>query len=158
MGTEQLGLSDLWMRNADLQVKIPMNGVADSLNVAMATTLLLYEAFRQRKSFNSSRVKNESKILYEDRYHVLAVLKPAGLLTQPSGTEQDSVEALAKVYIEQKYQKPGNVSCTQSTAWINLSAESFFLPAQARPFQDCKNPCAVNAHAKAILPRRRRNA
>jgi TrmH family RNA methyltransferase len=48
VGTEQLGLSDLWMEEADLQVKIPMMGVADSLNVAMATTVLLYEALRQR--------------------------------------------------------------------------------------------------------------
>ncbi len=49
VGTEQLGLSDKWMSQADLQVRIPMNGVADSLNVAMATTLLLYEALRQRR-------------------------------------------------------------------------------------------------------------
>lgn len=49
VGTEQLGLSERWMQNADIQVKIPMQGVADSLNVAMATTLLLYEALRQRK-------------------------------------------------------------------------------------------------------------
>lgn len=49
VGTEQLGLSDLWMHNASLQVRIPMRGVADSLNVAMATTLLLYEAVRQRQ-------------------------------------------------------------------------------------------------------------
>jgi RNA methyltransferase, TrmH family len=49
VGTEQLGLSARWMEQADLQVRIPMHGVADSLNVAMATTLLLYEAHRQRK-------------------------------------------------------------------------------------------------------------
>lgn len=49
VGTEQLGLTDLWMNQADLQVRIPMYGVADSLNVATATTLLLYEARRQRK-------------------------------------------------------------------------------------------------------------
>ncbi|MFA6915598.1 MAG: RNA methyltransferase [Parachlamydiales bacterium] len=48
VGTEQLGLSPLWMQQADLQVAIPMCGVADSLNVATATTLLLYEALRQR--------------------------------------------------------------------------------------------------------------
>lgn len=48
VGTEQLGLSDLWMEQADLQVSIPMLGTADSLNVATATTLLLYEAIRQR--------------------------------------------------------------------------------------------------------------
>lgn len=49
VGTEQLGLSEAWMQQADLTVRIPMQGVADSLNVATATTLLLYEALRQRK-------------------------------------------------------------------------------------------------------------
>ncbi len=50
VGTEQLGLSDRWMKQADLQVRIPMLGIADSLNVAMATTLLMYEALRQRRN------------------------------------------------------------------------------------------------------------
>ncbi len=49
VGTEQLGLSKRWMDNADIKVKIPMLGIADSLNVSMATTLLMYEALRQRK-------------------------------------------------------------------------------------------------------------
>ncbi len=48
LGTEQLGLSTFWLENADLKVKIPMKGSADSLNVAAATTLLLYEVVRQR--------------------------------------------------------------------------------------------------------------
>lgn len=50
VGTEQFGLSKLWMEQADIQVRIPMLGIADSLNVAMATTLLLYEALRQRQA------------------------------------------------------------------------------------------------------------
>jgi TrmH family RNA methyltransferase len=49
VGTEQLGLTELWMKAADIRVRIPMRGVADSLNVATATTLLLYEVLRQRK-------------------------------------------------------------------------------------------------------------
>jgi TrmH family RNA methyltransferase len=49
VGTEQLGLSEKWLSAADIRVKIPMKGVADSLNVAMATTLLLYEALRQQQ-------------------------------------------------------------------------------------------------------------
>ena len=49
MGTEQYGLSELWMKQADQQVRIPMLGQADSLNVAAATTILLYEAVRQRR-------------------------------------------------------------------------------------------------------------
>ncbi len=48
VGTEQLGLSKQWMEQATLKVRIPMLGIADSLNVAMATTLLLYEVLRQR--------------------------------------------------------------------------------------------------------------
>jgi TrmH family RNA methyltransferase len=53
VGTEQFGLSEGWMQNADIQVRIPMNGVADSLNVATATTLLLYEVLRQRRFHES---------------------------------------------------------------------------------------------------------
>jgi RNA methyltransferase, TrmH family len=48
VGTEQYGLSETWMSQADLKVKLPMLGQADSLNVAAATTILLYEAVRQR--------------------------------------------------------------------------------------------------------------
>ncbi|NGX63102.1 MAG: 23S rRNA (guanosine-2'-O-)-methyltransferase RlmB [Candidatus Anoxychlamydiales bacterium] len=47
-GTEQLGLTDIWFKNSSL-VKIPMFGDMDSLNVAQSTTILLYEAIRQRK-------------------------------------------------------------------------------------------------------------
>lgn len=49
VGTEQLGLSDKWMNLADVKVKIPMLGAANSLNVGSATTLLLYEVVRQRR-------------------------------------------------------------------------------------------------------------
>lgn len=48
-GTEQYGLSSLWMEASDLKVRIPMKGKADSLNVAMATGVLLYEVLRQRE-------------------------------------------------------------------------------------------------------------
>ncbi len=50
VGTEQYGLTENWMKNADIAVRIPMFGVADSLNVASATTILLYEVVRQRNS------------------------------------------------------------------------------------------------------------
>ncbi len=48
VGAEQYGLSSLWMDGADLKVRLPMMGAADSLNVATATTILLYEVLRQR--------------------------------------------------------------------------------------------------------------
>lgn len=48
LGSEQYGLSEEWMRAADRQVRIPMLGQSDSLNVAAAATILLFEAVRQR--------------------------------------------------------------------------------------------------------------
>lgn len=48
MGSEQYGLSDFWLKESNLLVRIPMAGQADSLNVAMATIITLFEAVRQR--------------------------------------------------------------------------------------------------------------
>jgi TrmH family RNA methyltransferase len=49
MGSEQYGLSAFWLQAADAAVRIPMAGQADSLNVAMATLITLFEAVRQRR-------------------------------------------------------------------------------------------------------------
>ena len=49
MGSEQYGLSEFWLQNSDMTVRIPMAGQADSLNVAMATIITLFEAVRQRR-------------------------------------------------------------------------------------------------------------
>jgi TrmH family RNA methyltransferase len=48
VGTEDEGLTDFWMSNADLKVKIPMMGQVNSLNVSIAAALITYEAVRQR--------------------------------------------------------------------------------------------------------------
>ena len=48
MGTEQLGLSDEMLKRSEIKIKIPMFGIADSLNVAASATLAIYEAIRQR--------------------------------------------------------------------------------------------------------------
>ena len=53
VGTEQLGLSEKWLKTSDISLRIPMKGKADSLNVATASTLLLYEVLRQRSHQNS---------------------------------------------------------------------------------------------------------
>lgn len=49
-----------------------------------------------------------NNILYEDN-HLLVLDKPAGILTQPSGTDQASLEEMGKQYLKETYQKPGNV-------------------------------------------------
>ena len=48
VGAEQYGLTAKWMDGADIRVRIPMLGTADSLNVSAAVTILVYEAVRQR--------------------------------------------------------------------------------------------------------------
>ncbi|MEP7355803.1 MAG: RNA methyltransferase [Anaerolineales bacterium] len=48
VGTEDQGLTPAWLTQAHFTVRIPMQGRVNSLNVATAATLLLYEALRQR--------------------------------------------------------------------------------------------------------------
>jgi len=47
-GAEHEGLSDFWLERTEVKVRIPMVGQADSLNVNVATAVVLFEAKRQR--------------------------------------------------------------------------------------------------------------
>lgn len=48
MGSERYGITKAWYQAPHTGVSIPMLGVCDSLNVAIATSLLLYQAGMQR--------------------------------------------------------------------------------------------------------------
>ncbi len=48
LGSEQDGLSDLWVKNSDIKLRIPMKGKVDSLNVSVSAAVMVYEALRQR--------------------------------------------------------------------------------------------------------------
>ena len=48
LGSEALGLADAWSGPAAGAARLPMLGIADSLNVSAAAAILLYEARRQR--------------------------------------------------------------------------------------------------------------
>ena len=48
LGAESTGLSDFWVQHADVQVKIPMAGKIDSLNISNAAAIFTFEALRQR--------------------------------------------------------------------------------------------------------------
>ena len=50
MGTEATGISDIWVQEADQNIIIPMNGIADSLNVSVTTAIVTFEAVRQRRT------------------------------------------------------------------------------------------------------------
>jgi TrmH family RNA methyltransferase len=49
-GNETSGMSSAWREICDIVARIPIRGHASSLNAANATTVLLYEADRQRRS------------------------------------------------------------------------------------------------------------
>jgi RNA methyltransferase, TrmH family len=48
LGSETDGLTDIWARADVDEVRLPMHGIADSLNVSVTAAVLLYEARRQR--------------------------------------------------------------------------------------------------------------
>ncbi len=50
VGAEDRGLPADWLETADVRVKIPMKGRADSLNVSVSAALLLFEALRQQSA------------------------------------------------------------------------------------------------------------
>ena len=48
IGTEDKGISKDWAENSFKNIKIPMKGEIDSLNLSNAASILIYEALRQR--------------------------------------------------------------------------------------------------------------
>lgn len=77
MGAELHGVSNEGLRRADVHVEIPMLGMVHSLNVSVATALLLFEAARQRRSagmYEESRLSPEDfeRRLFEWAYPSIA--------------------------------------------------------------------------------------
>jgi len=50
MGSESDGLTEIWRKEADRIIRIPMAGIADSLNVSVSAAILVFEAVRQRNT------------------------------------------------------------------------------------------------------------
>lgn len=48
VGTEATGLTQLWRDNSTHNINIPMSGQIDSMNVSVATAIVVFEAKRQR--------------------------------------------------------------------------------------------------------------
>lgn len=47
-GAEATGVTEIWQKHSDSNIIIPMFGSADSINVSVAVSIVLYEALRQR--------------------------------------------------------------------------------------------------------------
>lgn len=61
MGSEGKGLHRLVAENCDVLVKIPMYGKIESLNVSVATGVILFEAIRQRTESEKVRTGEDGK-------------------------------------------------------------------------------------------------
>lgn len=61
VGEEKYGLSERWLAAADIAVRIPMAGKVNSLNVAAATALLVYEVVRQRAAARASAAQEGAR-------------------------------------------------------------------------------------------------
>ena len=60
LGSEDKGLSEFWRKQADMDMKIPMKGKADSLNVSVCAAIVIYEAIRQRSLVQDQPVLRRS--------------------------------------------------------------------------------------------------
>lgn len=91
VGTELYGLTDEAVELADQVVSVPMMGMIRSLNVSVATGVLLYEAHRQRSAagfYDERRLPAERyrRILFEWAYPRLArILRREGEPYPPLG-------------------------------------------------------------------------
>jgi tRNA (guanosine-2'-O-)-methyltransferase len=77
MGAELHGVSPAGLARADEHVVIPMVGMVHSLNVSVATALILYEAQRQRAlagMYDRSRLDADAfrRVLFAWAYPLLA--------------------------------------------------------------------------------------
>jgi TrmH family RNA methyltransferase len=62
VGSERHGLTAGWLRRAQTTVSIPMPGRADSLNAAVAASVVLFEAARQRLGATERRQRRERAV------------------------------------------------------------------------------------------------
>jgi tRNA (guanosine-2'-O-)-methyltransferase len=87
MGQEKTGITQQALDLADQDIIIPMIGMVQSLNVSVASALILYEAQRQRQNAgmyqrreSTLEYSEQQRLLFEGGYPVLArVAKHKGL-------------------------------------------------------------------------------
>lgn len=102
-GQEKTGITEEALALADQDIVIPMIGMVQSLNVSVASALILYEAQRQRQNAGLYRRDNsmldeeeQQRLLFEGGYPVLANVAKRKGLPRPQIDEQGQVVASAE--------------------------------------------------------------
>ncbi|HAC8647114.1 TPA_asm: tRNA (guanosine(18)-2'-O)-methyltransferase TrmH [Salmonella enterica] len=100
MGQEKTGITQEALALADRDIIIPMIGMVQSLNVSVASALILYEAQRQRQNAgmylreNSMLPEDEQqRLLFEGGYPVLAKVAKRKGLPYPRVNQQGEIDA-----------------------------------------------------------------
>jgi tRNA (guanosine-2'-O-)-methyltransferase len=103
LGQEKNGITEEALALADQDIVIPMIGMVQSLNVSVASALILYEAQRQRQNAGLYRRDNsmldeeeQQRLLFEGGYPVLANVAKRKGLPRPQIDEQGQVVASAE--------------------------------------------------------------
>ncbi len=100
MGQEKFGISAEALALADQDIIVPMVGMVQSLNVSVASALILYEAQRQRQNAGMYQRKHslldedeQQRLLFEGGYPVLARVAVQKGLPYPFINGEGQVEA-----------------------------------------------------------------
>ncbi len=98
-GAEKHGISQTALEMADQDIIIPMVGMAQSLNVSVASALVLYEAQRQRQAAGFYQrgcllsFEEQQRLLFEGGYPRLAAFCQSKSLDYPAIGEQGEILA-----------------------------------------------------------------
>ncbi|ADU71220.1 tRNA (guanosine(18)-2'-O)-methyltransferase TrmH [Pantoea sp. At-9b] len=100
MGQEKTGITAEALALADQDIIIPMVGMVQSLNVSVASALILYEAQRQRqnagmyqRTYSLLDEEEQQRLLFEGGYPVLARVAKQKGLPYPHINDLGEVEA-----------------------------------------------------------------
>lgn len=103
LGQEKTGITEEALALADQDIIIPMIGMVQSLNVSVASALILYEAQRQRQNAGLYRrehsmldAEEQQRLLFEGGYPVLANVAKRKKLPRPHIDQQGQVVADAE--------------------------------------------------------------
>ncbi|WP_394546518.1 tRNA (guanosine(18)-2'-O)-methyltransferase TrmH [Pantoea ananatis] len=100
MGQEKTGITDDALALADRHIIIPMVGMVQSLNVSVASALILYEAQRQRQNAGMYQrqtsllaPQEQQRLLFEGGYPVLARVAKHKRMPYPYINAQGEIKA-----------------------------------------------------------------
>jgi tRNA (guanosine-2'-O-)-methyltransferase len=100
LGQEKTGISPEALALADSDIVIPMVGMVQSLNVSVASALILYEAQRQRQNagmyqreISPLTHKEQQRLLFEGGYPVLSNVAKRKKLPRPLIDEAGQIVA-----------------------------------------------------------------